>query len=354
MDFLLFVVIILGVVAFAQLIRVFELSEELKGEEALDVEVTDRENKWNSRLMFYGIIAFILYFFYLIYIYKDVLLPEAASEHGPAIDSLFNVTVYIISSVFIITHLAMGYFLYKYYKREGNKAIFYTHNDKLEIIWTIIPSIVLGVLIVYGLNVWNEVIYPKEGSKVIELYGKQFKWLARYPGNDNALGAYNYRLIESDNELGLDSEDQASWDDIVTTELHLKVNEALTLNFRSQDILHSAYLPHFRVQMNVVPGMTTQFGFTPNITTEEMRKKLGNENFDYVVICNKICGAAHYTMKMIVKVEDEETYNAWMSEQKAFKPITTTSDEDLTNKEKVISELSDGKNVKKGKDKSLI
>ena len=165
---------------------------------------------------------------------------------------------------------------------------------------------------------------------------------------DNVLGKANVRLIDLDraNILGVDEGDLNAQDDVIVTELHLPVNRPVLFKMRSQDVLHSAYMPHFRAQMNCVPGMVTQFGFTPTVTTAEMREteamkeKVLNINkirtekskdltlngeeplepyeFDYLLICNKICGKSHYNMQMKIIVETEEEYNAWMAEQTTF------------------------------------
>jgi cytochrome c oxidase subunit 2 len=187
-------------------------------------------------------------------------------------------------------------------------------------VWTTIPTIVLSSLIVYGLSIWNEVTGPApDDAMEIELYAKQFDWTARYAGEDNVLGKSGYRLITSENPLGVSAEDEASKDDkIVRGELHLPVGKAVIFKFHSRDVLHSAYMPHFRLQMNCVPGMTTQFHMVPKTTTKEMREITGNEEFNYLLLCNKICGAAHYNMQMDIIVESEADYAAWMSEKKTF------------------------------------
>jgi len=316
MDFLIFIVIILGVIAAVQVIRVYELSDDLKGKET--EEVTEKDNKRNAGLMLIGMIVFFVYFIYQFIVSKNIILPVAASEHGPEIDRMFYITVWIITVVFFVTHAFLAWFAFRYYYRKDNKATFYPHNDKLEIAWTVVPTIVLTGLIIYGLAVWGNVMNPSEEASVVEVYARQFQWSARYPGGDATLGKANYKLIEGTNALGLDSTDTKSWDDIVTRELHLPVNKPVLFVFRSQDVLHSAYLPHFRVQMNCVPGMTTQFQFTPTMTTEDMRREINNDEFEYAIICNKICGAAHYTMRMKVIVESEEDYEKWLSEQKVF------------------------------------
>ena len=327
MDTLFYIVVGLGLIAIWQVVRVYELSEELKGSER--EEVTDGENRFNSVMVFLGILGFVATCAYQFMEYGKYLLPEASSKHGPQIDQLFNVTVILITVVFVICHLVLGWFAFRYFYKKDNTATYYTHNNKLEIIWTLIPTVVLIGLIGYGLTVWNNVMYAQDSQvnpSRIEVYGKQFQWLARYPGEDKQLGSFSHRLIDASNALGLNVEDEFSKDDKVVSELHLVVDKPVHLTFRSQDIIHSAYLPHFRVQMNCVPGMTTQFAFTPTKTTEQIREEMGDEKFDYVVICNKICGAAHYTMKMTVVVETQEEYDTWLGEQPVFYVEDTTSE----------------------------
>ena len=189
----------------------------------------------------------------------------------------------------------------------------------------------------------------QEDPLVVELYAQQFNWKARYGGEDNVLGKANVRLIDLDraNILGVDEGDLNAQDDVIVTELHLPVNRPVLFKMRSQDVLHSAYMPHFRAQMNCVPGMVTQFGFTPTVTTAEMREteamkeKVLNINkirtekskdltlngeeplepyeFDYLLICNKICGKSHYNMQMKIIVETEEEFNNWYKNQTLFK-----------------------------------
>lgn len=270
---------------------------------------------------------------------------------GPEIDRLMIISMVVIFIVQTITQFLLHYFAFKYKGEKGRKALFYADNDKLEFIWTIIPVITLAGLIMYGLFTWNDImnIDEEEDPIVVELYAQQFNWKARYAGEDNVLGKANVRLINLDNAniLGLDESDPNAQDDIITTELHLPVGKPILFKMRSQDVLHSAYMPHFRAQMNCVPGMITQFAFTPTVTTEEMRlnpeiyekvrniNKIRNENskklqakgeepldryeFDYLLLCNKICGKSHYNMQMKIIVETEEEYNAWLQEQKIFK-----------------------------------
>jgi cytochrome c oxidase subunit 2 len=258
------------------------------------------------------------------------------------------ISMAVIFTVQIITQFLLHYFAYKYKGEKGRKALFYADNNTLEFIWTIIPVIVLAGLIIYGLFTWNDImgLDEEEDPMVIELYAQQFNWKARYSGADNVLGKANVRLIDIDraNILGVDENDPNAQDDVIVTELHLPKGRPVLFKMRSQDVLHSAYMPHFRAQMNCVPGMVTQFSFTPTVTTEEMRlnpdivEKVKNINelrqerkveieeagqdvlyeFDYLLLCNKICGKSHYNMQMKIIVEEQEEFDAWMAEQTTF------------------------------------
>ena len=174
------------------------------------------------------------------------------------------------------------------------------------------------------------ILKMKKKPVVVELYAQQFNWTARYAGADNTLGDANVRLIDYDavNTLGLDTSDKNYADDVITKELHLPVGKRVHFKIRSQDVLHSAYMPHFRAQMNCVPGMVTEFSFIPTVTTVDMRKdekiiakiakinkiraerrKAGEDldeadyEFDYLLLCNKICGKSHYNMQMKIVVD---------------------------------------------------
>ncbi len=316
-NLLIVAVLILAIVVVARVIRVFELGAKLRGEDPS--VVNDNDNRSQATLVVIFGLSFLLYAAYM-FIWGPEMLPVAASEHGQKTDFLLNLTWLIIIPVFFITHLLLIYYGYKYFYRKDRKATFFAHSTKLEAIWTIIPTIVLSSLIIYGISTWNEITGPApEEAIVIELYSKQFDWTARYAGDDNKLGASGYRLIEGANTLGVDMRDPASADDkVVRGEFHLPVGKPVLFKFHSRDVIHSAYMPHFRAQMNCVPGMTTQFHFVPTMTTEEMRIETGNPEFDYVLLCNKICGGAHWNMQMNIIVESEADFNAWLAGQKTL------------------------------------
>lgn len=339
------VVLVLVAIAISQMTKMFELSQLTTENSQI---ANDQDNKINGYLLF----AFLIFIYgitiFSFWKYTKVLLPTAASAHGAEYDYLMLVSFIIIFIVQTLTQALLHYFGYKYSGKKGNKALFYADNDKLEFIWTIIPVIVLAGLILWGLYTWTEImdVNDEDDPIIVELYAQQFNWTARYAGDDNVLGGANVRMIDIDNAniLGLDPADSYAADDIIVKELHLPVGRKVNFKMRSQDVLHSAYMPHFRAQMNCVPGMITEFSFTPITTTAEMRldpdvidkvkrtnairaKKasLGEDNsdpweFDYILLCNKICGKSHYNMQMKIIVETEEEYNKWIKEQKTFKP----------------------------------
>tara|TARA_Y100000746_G_scaffold153048_1_gene131209 strand:+ start:1546 stop:2520 length:975 start_codon:yes stop_codon:yes gene_type:complete len=320
-NVLIALVVLLTIAAMVQLVRVNELLSEITNKDTN--EVTDEDNNKNGILFLiigFGFLAFVVW---QMITWDHLLLPPASSVHGAEIDTLMKVSMALILVVFFALSPMLFYFAYKYRGRKGNKAYFFAHNNKLEVAWTVIPTIVLTALIIYGLRTWDRAMNPDIAkATVIEIYSKQFDWTARYSGSDNILGDANYKLVEGRNTLGVDINDKNAADDIVVREVHLPVNKPVLLKFRSRDVIHSAYLPHFRVQMNCVPGLSTQFAFTPTKTTAEMQEDEGEE-FEYVLLCNKICGSAHFNMQMKFIVESEEDYNKWLGSQKTIQNSLT-------------------------------
>jgi len=342
------VLILLGI-SIWQISKIYTLTQIGSGNKIDDSQIAnDKDNNVNGYLMF-GFLVFI----YILTIYSLakwgnlVLINNAAAEHGKDVDNLMVISFVMIFIVQFITQALLHYFAFKYRGVEGRKALYFADNNRLEAIWTIVPVIALTILILYGLYTWNTVMFvdpdQEEEAMYVEIYAKQFGWEVRYAGQDNALGKANVRLIEGVNTLGVDMADPNAKDDIVASELHLPVNKRVIFKIRSQDVLHSAYMPHFRAQMNCVPGMVTQFSFIPTITTAEFREfpetveKVANINklrgqksielqakgeetldmyqFDYLLLCNKICGASHYNMQMKIVVETQEEFNSWIAEQ---------------------------------------
>ena len=348
---LIFSVLILISIAIWQVTKIFELSQ---GKKVYTQVADDSDNNWNGKLMF-GFLFFIYGITIFSFLsYGDVLLPDAASEHGSEYDNLMWISFAIIFVVQTVTQALLHYFSYKYRGEKGKKALFYADNDRLEAIWTIIPVFVLAGLILYGLYTWTDIMTVEENDEalVVELYAQQFNWKARYAGEDGVLGDANVRFLQDfdgRNLVGIDATDPNGFDDVDVQELHLPVGREVIFKMRSQDVLHSAYMPFFRAQMNCVPGMITEFAFTPNKTTEEMRqdpdvvakvKKINKirsqkskeliakgdtaldpYEFDFLLLCNKICGASHYNMQMKIIVESPEEYAKWMADQQTFAEV---------------------------------
>ncbi|HWR94024.1 MAG TPA: cytochrome c oxidase subunit II [Flavobacterium sp.] len=343
-SLLVIIVLVLLAIAVRQLTKIFDLTQV--GANAKNSQIADdNDNNVQGYLMF-GFLAFIYIFtIYGLLKWGDLVLHTPASEHGLEVDRLMNITWLLIFIVQFITQALLYYFSFKYRGNKDLKALYFADSNKLEAIWSIIPAVVLAGLILYGLYAWTNIMFVDEDEDVvvIELYAQQFKWSARYAGQDNVLGKANVRYIEGVNTLGIDMSDPNAQDDKVVTELHIPKGKKVLFKMRSQDVLHSAYFPHFRAQMNCVPGMVTQFAFTPTYTSSEyrelpfmvkkvarineLRTKKSNElvangqtaldpyTFEYFLICNKICGASHYNMQMKVVVDTPEDYKAWLKDQ---------------------------------------
>lgn len=334
---LILLCVILLVIVVLQIGKVSEISSRIRGEE----DAQKDSNYWNSRLGVVFMVLFLLATFISAYYYKNFMLGygphEAASIHGVRIDYMFNVTLLFTGIVFVATQIILFWFSYKYRQRKNHKAIFMPHNNTLEVLWTIIPALVMTVLVVYGLDVWNEMmadVGTEEEVIEIEATGMQFAWLLRYPGEDGEYGITNFRNISGVNPLGQVWTDKANLDDIHPTNIVLPVDKKVRVKIGSRDVLHSFFLPHFRVKMDAVPGMPTYFVFTPTITTEEYRDRLSKyeeyqrpvnpddpegpklwENFNFELACAELCGKGHFSMRKQVTIVSQEEYEKWLDEQ---------------------------------------
>jgi cytochrome c oxidase subunit II len=316
MNSMLFLGLILVLAILYLIFRVSSLVRVAKG---VKEERVDSSNGLNASLFMIFLIVGLGGFFWYSYTHFDSYNLPLASEHGAKTDLMFWITMVITVVAFVIISVIMFIFIYKYQYREGQKAKFFPDNHYLELAWTIIPAIVLAVLIFTGLRTWNEITAPaSKDAEVIELIGQQFAWTARYPGKDNELGGVNFKLIDAVNEFGLKLDDNKSFDDFKSLELHLPVGKEILLKIRAKDVLHSVYLPHFRVKMDAVPGMPTHFKFTATKTTQEMRDELGNQAFNYEMACTEICGRGHFSMRFPVVVHTQEDFDRWKLSQETW------------------------------------
>lgn len=353
--------VVLAIVVIVQIGRLSELAAKIRGEKEAEAD--------GNKLSAYGMVIFMVLFLVFsigssIY-YKNSILwygPHvSASLHGGLLDKTFNLTLFFTGIVFVITQILLFWYAYKYRKQEGKKALFISHDNKLEVIWTAIPAVVMTFLVVSGLDTWNTAmadIAPTEvaGKDYIEIEatGMQFAWLLRYPGADNLLGTKNYQLIDGTNPLGMDWNDEKNLDDFMPDKIVLPVGKKVRVRITSRDVLHNFDIPHFRIKMDAVPGMPTYFVFTPTVTTEQYRKNLGAldkngqplypewhtpsdpndptsaprwKKFDYELACAELCGNGHYSMRRIVEVVSEEEYNRWLAEQTPYYTSTIKKEE---------------------------
>lgn len=369
--FIIFICLVFLAIIIIQVGKVNELANKIKGEE----EAQYQSNFWNSNLSLIFMIVFLVAIFVSAYYYKNSMLgygPHiAASKHGKTVDFLFDVNLWVTGIVFVLTHIALFWFAFKYRGKRNHKASFISHDNKLEIIWTAIPAAVMTLLVVGGLDAWNEImadIKQKDEYIEIEATGMQFAWLLRYPGADGKLGTRDYKKINSKNPFGQDWTDTKNLDDIHASEIVLPVGKKVRVRITSRDVLHSFFLPHFRVKMDAVPGIPTYFVFTPTVTTNEYRQRLSGykewqepsdpkdptskprwQVFDYELACAELCGNGHFSMRRIVRIVTPEEYDQWLKTQKSYygESIKGTSDDPNTGGQISAEEL------KKRKDEFL-
>lgn len=313
----LFLILALGFLITFQIAKASEYVGILKGEKKNFLS----NNKINGFLMVVFMVLGLVGVYYCNELFRGKILGEAASIHGEKIDTMLYITITITGIVFVITQVLLFWFAYKYQYSEKRTGFYYPHNNKLELIWTVIPAIALTVLVGFGLFYWFNITgeAPK-GSMEVEVTGKQFSWIFRYPGKDQVFGKKYYKNISDNknNQLGLLWDDPYSHDDIVVgNELYIVVNKPVKLIINSRDVIHDVGLAEFRMKMDAVPGTPTTMWFTPKFTTEEMKKRTGNANFEYEISCDQMCGRGHFSMRGVVKVVTEEEFILWRAKQKA-------------------------------------
>jgi cytochrome c oxidase subunit 2 len=407
MKLIVLVVIVLAVIAVAQLMKVYELSSKLRGHKEEDINL--KTNNINASMMLVFLAVFFGSLFYMMAKYGSGEMKEAASIHGQDVDWLYNINWVIVFSVFIITNGLLFIFAYKYAYDPDRKAYYFPHDNKLEMIWTVIPASALAVIIILGLMTWNDITgKPSDDAVIVELYAKQFDWTARYSGEDNKLGYADYKLVNGNNPLGvvtgenintrleeidafmidgqakLDAFDsnavilssanaakleheiekmgriknkiirmQEAYNDSVyvlanddftsKSALFLIKDQEYQFVLRSRDVIHSAYFPHFRSQMNCVPGMRTTLKFTPIYTTDEMRDKTGDPNFNFILLCNKICGVSHSNMYLPVVVGTAEEFEAWRNDGVSTAMVVGSTEEAVEEvAEVIVEEIEEG------------
>ena len=339
-GFFLLAILALGFLITFQIAKASEYVSILKGEK----KSFEQNNKINAFLMVVFLVLGLIGVWYCnkLYYHKTLLPYPSASDHGENIDTMLWITLIITGVVFVITQILLFWFAYKYQHSEKRTAFYYPHNNKLELLWTTVPAIALCVLVGFGLYYWFNITgdAPKE-SMVVEITGKQFNWIYRYPGKDNTFGKKYFRLIDDgkSNELGMiwrdttvekrnsNNEivgkvslkaDPAGFDDLIqSTAMYLVKGKPVKLIINSRDVIHDVGLTHFRLKMDAVPGTPTTMWFTPKYTTNEMKEMTGNPDFEYEISCDQMCGNNHFAMRGIIKVVEPDEFILWRAKQQS-------------------------------------
>jgi cytochrome c oxidase subunit 2 len=235
---------------------------------------------------------------------KTWWFPPLASVQGAEIDNLFMITLLVTGVVFIAVHLVLAWFVWRYREQDHAQAAYITHNTRFEVSAAVVVAMGLVILVGGGTTLWTKIQSPPPADAfTVEVWAEQFRWTFHYPGADGRMGKTDTRFISDENPYGLDPNDPYAKDDIFTTEMHVPYGKPIAVLLRSKDVLHDFFLPHFRLKMDVVPGMTTRMWFTPTQTGT------------FEIPCAELCGVGHYIMRGVLVVEPFDQFNRWLSEQ---------------------------------------
>ena len=224
-----------------------------------------------------------------------------ASNWG-AIDFTIDITFVVTGFVFVVVNLFMAWCVIKYRAKAGRKANYEPENQKLEWILTVVTTVLVAAMLAPGLFVWASFVKVPDNAMEVEAIGQQWHWSYRLPGDDGEFGNVDNAYVTADNPFGMDADDPNGLDDVLisSAEVHIPVGTPVKFNLRSKDVLHDFAVAQFRVKMDLVPGMITYMWLTPTV------------NGRYELLCEELCGIAHYAMRGAVVVEDKADYLAWV------------------------------------------
>jgi cytochrome c oxidase subunit 2 len=311
-TFFIILILAFGFLITFQIAKASEYVSVLRGEE----KARKQTNRINAFLLLVFLIVGLIGVYYCNERLKGKILGEADSIQGDKIDTMLYITIAITGVVFFITQILLFWFSFKYQESDKRKAFYYPHNNKLEIIWTVIPAIALTVLVGFGIYYWFKITGDApEDAMQVEVTGSQFKWEFRYPGvKDGIFGKKYFKAIDpaNNNPLGQLWDDPYGHDDVITSELHIVVNKPVKLIIGSKDVIHDVGLAQFRMKMDAVPGTPTTMWFTPKYTTRQMIEKTGDPDFVYEISCDQMCGKGHFGMRGVVIVQTQEEFDRWL------------------------------------------
>lgn len=228
--------------------------------------------------------------------------PPSVTVGGDKIDVLLNFIFGLTLAVFVLTQAVYICYLVRYRRRPGHKAHYSHGNNVLEFWWTIIPTAIFLSLAVWSNRLWFQLTEstPPADSVTVDIVGYQFGWDMRYAGADGKLGTADVRKISLENKFGLDVADPAAKDDFSATELVIPVGKPVHVLLRSRDVIHSFYVPQFRIYQDAVPGRTIKWVWFTTTRTGE-----------FELACSQLCGVGHYNMKAKIRVVPQEEYDKW-------------------------------------------
>jgi len=249
--------------------------------------------------------------------YSKIFLPYPTATPATQVVPLF-VTISIATTItFVVTQILLFYFLFRNKTTAARNATFQVGSFRLEFTWSVLTTIFFVFLFVWGEMLWLKIVDKAPDDALnIEVVGQQFSWKVRYGGQDQKLGRASFRFVNTDNDSGVDPADPDGKDDFIPAQMHVPKARPIHLILRSNDVIHSLYIPYFRSKMDAVPGMITGMNFTPIFSTREMRVKRNDPEFNYEIACAELCGRMHFAMKLILVVDEPSDFDAWYRSQK--------------------------------------
>jgi cytochrome c oxidase subunit II len=253
-------------------------------------------------------------------------MPLQASTHAAEIDQMTILVHWLMLVMFVGWGAFFLFVLFRFRKGANPRASYVGAKGKLAKSTEILVAIIEIVLLVgYAIPAWATRVRPLPAGQeavIVRVVGTQFAWNVHYPGADGRFGRTDVTLVSSDNPIGLDRRDPTAKDDITTiNQLTLPVNRPVLVHLTSLDVIHSFGLYEMRIKQDVIPGLDIPVWFIPNVTTDEMRQKLGKPDFEYEIACSQLCGLGHFRMRGFVNVKTEADYRSWLADE--AKALTT-------------------------------
>jgi len=247
-------------------------------------------------------------------------MPAAASTHAGEIDNMMVLVHWLMAVLFIGWGAFFVFVLVRFRRGANPKANYAGAKGKIAKSTEIVVAIVEIVLLVgYAIPAWATRVkaFPSESEAVVvRVIGEQFAWNVHYPGPDGKFGRTDIKLVSADNPIGLDRADPAAKDDITTiNQLNIPVDRPILVRLTTKDVIHSFGLYEMRVKQDAIPGMDTPVWFVPNVTTEDMRRKIGKPDFEYEIACSQLCGLGHFRMRGFVTVQSAADFQKWIADQ---------------------------------------